>query len=104
MVIKSPLWPQVIGMIGTPVQNKLEAALLSCMSQSSASPSVQTAAIRAFRKMWSPQVSIEIRPIRRQSASLLQHAVMMTGQLLRGGQWAPLLDTAHGTANSMGVN
>ncbi|KAL2098724.1 hypothetical protein ACEWY4_005204 [Coilia grayii] len=42
---------RVIGIMGVPVQDLLEPTLLTCVSQSAASPSVQRAAIQALRKM-----------------------------------------------------
>ncbi|XP_062378186.1 apolipoprotein B-100 [Sardina pilchardus] len=42
---------RVIGMIGIAVQDKVQPALLSCVSQSAASPLVQRTAIKALRKM-----------------------------------------------------
>ncbi|XP_041928257.1 apolipoprotein B-100 [Alosa sapidissima] len=49
---------RVIGMIGMQMQEKVEPTLLSCMSQSAASPSVQRTAIKALRNM---RMSEEIR-------------------------------------------
>lgn len=92
-------------MIGSPVQDKVAPALLSCMSQSAASPSIQRTAIKALRKMMlTPEVgSPEIRQIRNQLPPLLQHGVMMTEQLWRGSQLALLLCKTNSWSSAVNI-
>lgn len=86
---------RVIGMIGIPVQEKVAPALLSCMSQSAASPSVQRTAIKALRKMrLTPEIRETLLQIYQDENALPQKRVAAYLTIMRvpGPSLSPVIE------------